>query len=150
MTMKKKFIFIVLIVMGATFLYLRLTAIRSKRVEAQIGTTIIKLEIADTVGRQQRGLSGRKVLRSDEGMYFPMGWPLRYSFWMKEMQFPLDIIWIHEGIIVDISENVPYPKVGEEPVKVSPKEPADAVLEVNADFTETHGLKIGDQLKIKS
>lgn len=148
--MKKKLIILVLIAMAATFVYLRLAAIRSKRTLAYVGSTAIKIEIADTVGRQQRGLSFRPLLPAGEGMYFPMGWPLRYSFWMKEMQFPLDIIWIHEGIIVDISENVPYPQAGEEPAKVSPKEPADAVLEVNANFTETHGTKIGDRVRIES
>ena len=83
-----------------------------------------------------------------EGMYFPMGLPSIYSFWMNDMHFPLDIIWIRAGKVVDISKNVPYPLPGNPPATAQPKEPADAVLEVNADFTEKHGVKIGDAIQL--
>lgn len=147
--MKQKIIFGVLVLMALAFIYVRFAAYRQTPAQVRIGDVTIKVDVADTIGKQRQGLSGRKSLDADHGMYFPMGQSARYSFWMKDMNFPLDIIWIREGKIVDISENVPHPIGDHPPVSVQPKEPADAVLEVNADFTEKHGIKIGDETKIE-
>jgi len=114
----------------------------------RVGSAQVRVEIADTAEKQQQGLSDRATLPENQGMYFPMVSTARHTFWMNRMHFPLDIIWIREEKIVDISENVPYPLEGETPIAVSPKEPADAVLEVNADFTEKYNIKIGDNARI--
>ena len=71
------------------------------------------------------------------------------QFWMKDMHFPLDMIWIDGDTIVDISENVPPPGAGEEPVIVYPKAPVDKVLEVNAGEVEKYGLKSGQRVVIQ-
>ena len=148
--MKQKIILILLALMALLFMYLRFFGNRPTRhtMTMRVGNTNVKLEIADTVGAQRQGLSGRKRLPEGHGMYFPMGAPSRYAFWMKGMQFPLDILWIRDGHIVDISENVPYPVGDHPPVSVQPEEPASGVLEVNADFTEQQGTKIGDAIDI--
>lgn len=146
--MKQKIIPIALVLMVILFAYLRFFGNRPKQYTMRVGGANVALEIADTVGKQRQGLSGRASLPENQGMYFPMGEPSRYVFWMKDMQFPLDIIWIRDGRIVDISENVPYPVGDHVPVSVQSKEPASGVLEVNADFTEKHGTKIGDTVEI--
>lgn len=147
--MKAKLVPLVLVLMAAAFVYVRFTAFRPRLTELRVGNTVIKVDVADTVGKQRQGLSGRKLLAPDRGMYFPMGIASGHTFWMKDMKFPLDIIWIRAGRIVDISENVPYPVGDAQPISVRPKEPADAVLEVNADFTEKHGVKIGDNVAVE-
>lgn len=148
--MKQKIVPIALVAMAILFVYLRFLGNRGNDPTAtmRVGNATVAIEIADTVGKQQQGLSGRDRLPDGQGMYFPMGPPAVYTFWMKEMQFPLDIIWIRDGRIVDISENVPYPVGDHAPVSVQPKEPASGVLEVNADFTEAHGTKIGDAVQL--
>lgn len=146
--MKQKIALIALFIMALLFLYLRFLGNRPTQYTMRVGGTTVQLEIADTIGKQRQGLSGRASLPKNQGMYFPMGEPSRYVFWMKEMQFPLDIIWIRDGRIVDISENVPYPVGDHAPVSIQPKEPASGILEVNADFTETHGTKIGDTVTL--
>lgn len=145
--MKQKLILLAFMVMVLAFFYLRFTTSRPKLREILVGSAVIKVDVADTIGKQRQGLSGRDSMPADQGMYFPMGEPALYHFWMKEMHFPLDILWIHAGKIVDISENVRYPLEGETPAVVYPKVPADAVLEVNADFTEKNNLKIGDSIQ---
>lgn len=146
--MKQRLTIIALGLMTVALIYARFSAFRPKLAQLRVGSTTIQMEIADTIGKQRQGLSGRHLLAQDRGMYFPMGIARGHTFWMKDMYFPLDIIWIREGRIVDISENVPYPVGGAQPVSVRPKEPADAVLEVNADFTEKHGIKVGDKVGI--
>ncbi len=143
----KKIIPFAILAMLIALVYVRFTAFRPRMTEFRIGTAAIKVDIADTIGKQRQGLSGRPSMPQDQGMYFPMGTPARYSFWMKDMHFPLDIIWIRMGKIVDINQNVPYPLEGETPVTVQPKELADSVLEVNAGFTEKQGVKIGDSIE---
>ncbi|OGL66027.1 hypothetical protein A2753_04840 [Candidatus Uhrbacteria bacterium RIFCSPHIGHO2_01_FULL_47_11] len=148
--MKKKLVPAFLILMALAFVYLRVQQMRGKPegVVMRVGSAQVRVEIADTAEKQQQGLSDRATLPENQGMYFPMVSTARHTFWMNRMHFPLDIIWIREEKIVDISENVPYPLEGETPIAVSPKEPADAVLEVNSDFTEKYNIKIRDNARI--
>ena len=146
---KQKLVPFFLIAFVLAFLYLRFTTFRPHLKTMRVGTTTIAVDIADTVGKQRQGLSWRPSMPEDQGMYFLLGTPATHGFWMKDMHFPLDIIWIRNGVIVDISENVPYPLEGQTPASVQPKEPADAVLEVNAGFTQRHGIKIGDEVSLE-
>lgn len=148
--MKAKLVPIAFIVMAVVFVYLRFTAFRPKRAELKVGEVVITVEVADTIGKRERGLARRKLMPPDEGMYFPLGLPARHTFWMKDMRFPLDFIWIREGRVVDITENVPYPVADHPPVSVRPREPVTAVLEVNTDFTEKHGVQIGDPVALQN
>jgi uncharacterized membrane protein (UPF0127 family) len=109
----------------------------------------VAVEIAATPPTRTQGLSGHAPLGDDEGMLFLFEWPDKYGFWMKEMLFPLDIIWIRDGLIVDISTDVPAPKQGEEIVNVMPRETVDAVLEVNAGFAARHGLRLGLPVEVR-
>ncbi len=51
-------------------------------------------EVADTPALQQLGLSYRKSIGPNNAMLFVFGMPGDYKFWMKDMNFPLDIIWL--------------------------------------------------------
>ncbi len=110
----------------------------------RIGNTSVRVDIADTPALQERGLSGRKALSEDQGMYFVFSHPGIYPFWMKEMNFPIDIIWIDEHMsVVDITKSAlpsSFPKT------FVSRAPALYVLEVQAGFAERHGVKIGDQI----
>jgi uncharacterized membrane protein (UPF0127 family) len=115
----------------------------------KVGDTRLRVEIADDGPEIVRGLSGREQLGEDEGMLFLLGVPRRASFWMKEMKFDLDMIWVRDGRVVDISERVPKPSSGQVnlPVYV-PEEQVDEVLEVNAGFVQERKIKIGDEVRI--
>ncbi len=109
-----------------------------------VGETLLELEARTTTLQKMRGLSGRTELSENHGMLFVYNRPGRYGFWMKDMHFPIDIIWLSESFtIVDITPSISpdsFPKV------FRPKEPAQYVLEVNAGFAERHRLSIGDSL----
>ncbi len=104
----------------------------------------IKLELATTTKDVEKGLSGRISLENNSGMLFVFSKPYRYSFWMRDMNFPLDMIWINDGLIVDISENVPNDFNPASPTFYQPLSPAQYVLEVNAGFSGANNIKIGD------
>ena len=116
-------------------------------------TQLVKLrgevEIADTILKRTKGLSGRESLAENQGMLFLFAKPSKYSFWMAGMNFPLDIIWINGNKIVDISKNIQAPKnTGRLPVIISPSTKIDKVLELSAGAVEKFNIKIGDEIKI--
>ena len=90
-----------------------------KKALVNIGSRAFRADVADNMFTRAKGLSGRAVLAADEAMLFvfPLAW--RYSFWMKDMKFNLDIVWIRNGAIVDVSENVLAPIPGDSIFKIS-------------------------------
>ena len=107
----------------------------------------IDVEIADTDAKRQKGLMYRENLPENQGMLFIFEYEAPHRFWMKNTLIPLDIIWIHQGKVVDVSLDVANPYGNEEPKVVYPIEPADLVLEVNAGWARTHQIKIGDMVR---
>ncbi len=113
-----------------------------------IGGHVYAVEIAQTLEQKAKGLAGRESLAAGRGMLFPFGGKSRVSFTMKGMLFPLDIIWIAEGKIVDISKQLP-PDMGMFATAYRPAVPADTVLELNAGVADADGLKTGDSVILK-
>lgn len=110
-----------------------------------LGTsTVLKIELATTSEARERGLSGRDSLAPDTGLLFIFPESALYGFWMKEMNFSIDIIWLNEaGEVVEITkEALPesYPKA------FYPPEPVKYVLEVNAGYADENKIEIGDIL----
>jgi uncharacterized membrane protein (UPF0127 family) len=103
-----------------------------------IGDTTLLVEIADDIQERSQGLSGRTSLQPNTGMLFLFEEPVLASFWMKDMNFALDFLWIADGVVVDVTENVPPPEDGNLPT-YRPNQPVDMVLEVNAGWVEEHG-----------
>ncbi len=107
------------------------------------------VEVAATPQEKELGLGGRDSLKPLHGMIFPYDHSERFSYWMKGMRFPIDIIWIRDLRIVDISKNVPVSSDGTLPV-YAPREPVNLVLEVVAGESERNGFQIGDTVTVKN
>ena len=115
-------------------------------VRIQIRDAEIRAEEAATPDERAQGLSGRLALADNEGMFFVFDTPDYYQFWMKDMNFPLDIIWIGEDLVIkDIKENI-SPETF--PMAFSPASPALYVLEAQAGFSRKNGLITGDKVII--
>lgn len=110
----------------------------------------IRVYVAQTPQRQHRGLGGRMALPEGDGMLFIFGESLKYGMVMRDMEFPIDIVWLEKGEVVDIAPNVPVEKdVAEDRLRVyRPRKASNSVLELPAGWSERHGLKIGDKLTI--
>ncbi len=107
-----------------------------------VGGKTFTVKVAETRYLLEKGLSGHKPLSSDEGMFFVFQAPQKYGFWMKDMTFAIDIIWLDSNYkISHIEKNVKpetYPKV------FYPETDSKYVLEVQAGQSEILNLKIGD------
>ena len=109
----------------------------------KISDAILKTEIVSTPEALTRGLSGRDGVGKDEGMLFVFNYPGKYKFWMKDMKFPIDMIWFDQDMkIIYIQENV-YPE--SYPAVFGPEQNSSFVLEVQAGFSLKHKLQIGDK-----
>lgn len=103
-------------------------------------------EVADTPEERGRGLGGHDPLSSGQGMWFVFDAPYPYSFWMKDMEFSIDIIWFDENLrIVHIERNV---SPASYPETFTPESPAQYVLEVPAGFSSEHDLSVGESAEI--
>lgn len=107
-----------------------------------VGGQNVRVDLAISSEAQERGLSGRTRLADGEGMLFVFDQPGRKMFWMREMNFPIDIIWIAEDMqIIFIERNAnpdSFPKA------FGPNALAKYVLEVPAGFAEKNNLTVGD------
>jgi uncharacterized membrane protein (UPF0127 family) len=116
-----------------------------------IDSATFTVEIASTSVEQTRGLSFRPSLGTNDGMLFIFSAGATQSFWMKDMNFPLDMIWISGNTVVGFAQNVPAPAPGTAlwnlPVYVSPGN-TDKVLEVNAGIVEKYNIRVGDGVTI--
>ena len=119
----------------------------SGKPKVKIRDAQISVELATSPTAQQRGLSGRLTLDQNSGMLFIFPRPAYYRFWMPDMHFPLDFIWIGSNDeIVDITKNVSNKFDPANPIFYSPIKPAQYVLEVNADFSQKNNLAVGDKV----
>ena len=151
-------VIVVFIIFGRGFStgqFLTQNATESAQVQTKESTQVtvkdlvIKVKIADEPKEQQTGLADNSSLALDEGMMFVFDQSKRNTFWMKDMKFAIDIIWIDDQKkIVDIAPNVPpEPNKGEkELTRYKPKSDAKYVLEINAGLSALHNLQIGDQV----
>jgi uncharacterized membrane protein (UPF0127 family) len=139
------FIFISTVLLIAYF-YVNLNSQKSRLTPIVINNKTVFAEIADTEAKREKGLSFHKPLSDNEGMLFIFPTTGHYGFWMKDMLFDLDFIWINNNKIVEITQVVSHNK---QEVIYQPKEPVDQVLEVNAGYTKRYVLKISDTVTIK-
>ncbi len=114
-----------------------------------VGDVLIRVEIADTPEERIRGLSGRESLKPGWGMLFIFPQEGVYSFWMYNMRFPLDIIWIDEdGYVVYVVEKAPPCGEDGECPSYTPDAEALYVLEVAAGFVEKNNIREGERIRI--
>ncbi|HVV68078.1 MAG TPA: DUF192 domain-containing protein [Gammaproteobacteria bacterium] len=117
----------------------------------KINSIVYQVEVADNDATRMQGLSGRSALGKNKGMYFVFPYAKTLSFWMRDMQFPLDIVWIKDQVVIGISRNIPPPAPGtllQDLAHYISPQPADRVLELNANAAST--IQIGDTVVFSS
>lgn len=114
-----------------------------------INNKTFNVDVAKTDSEKEKGLAVYNSLALNKGMIFIYKNADYYAFWMKDMKFPIDIIYINKNIIVDIFKNVPIKKSENETLSIiKPKAKADTVLEINAGLSDKYNFKTGDFVKI--
>ena len=141
----KNFFFLILgfvVIFGSVFLFFERTLVEENEKKIiKINDTSIKVEVVDTPETRTMGLSGRETLPEGTGMLFIFDSPVQDGFWMKDMRFAIDIVWIdEESRIVDIEHKVTpetFPQV------FYPNQPVKYVLELPAGYTDQHQINVG-------
>jgi len=109
-----------------------------------INNSSIDVDVSDNACKRELGLSGRKTLAFGEGMIFVFDFPGNYGFWMQDMNFPLDIVWVDADLhITGIEKNLSpqtYPEV------FGRKYLAQYVLELPAGYSDANDLKVGNKI----
>lgn len=147
-------IFAILILAGGAFLGVLLLRSKDNKIltaagynhTIMVGDEYIPVSVADDDQERNLGLSGVPMLPKNAGKYFIFEDPAIYQFWMKDMEFPIDMVWINEaGTVVEITKDVPpdsYPQTYQS------QEPIKYVLEVNAGFSTARDIQIGDSVTV--
>lgn len=108
--------------------------------------SVYYLQIVRTTAAQDKGLGGRTSLPQNEGMLFAFSNPQTLCFWMKDMHFPLDMVWLNgDKQVVSIANNVP---VNSYPRAYCPHTPAQYVIELNAGQAASADLYRGETLTL--
>lgn len=116
------------------------------RAQVSLNGSMFNAFVADNEILHQNGLSGFKSLSDKELMLFVFDTPAEIGFWMKDMLFSLDIVWVDSDMrVISIEKNISpstFPKV------FYPSAPAKYVLEFAAGTTHRLGTKIGDTISV--
>lgn len=143
-------ILLILIIIILSFLGLRKVNLNNNST-ATINDKRFNLEIANTENEKAIGLAKYTNIEDDFAMYFPFSKKGYYNFWMKDMKFPIDILYLDNEKIVAIFKNVPDPKSANEKLNIyKPEKPANGVLELKAGISDKYQFKLGDSVKIKN
>jgi uncharacterized membrane protein (UPF0127 family) len=109
-----------------------------EEVKLKIGEKTYTTEVSVTKEAREKGLSGRAELCRGCAMLFVFDAPSQYGFWMKDMQFPIDILWLRDGRIVHKESNVSP----DDQRILKPTEAADSVLEISPDESVQVGERV--------
>lgn len=117
--------------------------------EICINNNCVRVEIADTQSKREKGLMFRRNLPAGEGMLFVYPAEGIYGTWMKNMFFPIDIIWIDKDErVADIYENaLPCKDACEVMI---PDSPVKFALELNSGFVARFRVKAGDKVSLRA
>jgi uncharacterized protein len=135
------------IILLIAYFYLSFKNTQSLKSQIVINNKTISVEIANTEKKREKGLSMHQPLSNDEGMLFVFDNPGNYGFWMKDMLFDLDFIWIFNNKIVEITSDVSH---NDQRRVYQPKMQVNSVLEVESGFVKRNQIKVGEQIKILS
>jgi len=112
----------------------------------RIGNVPVRVVVADSADERARGLSGRESLDSTDGILFIFDESAYHAIWMKDMRFPIDVIWVDTRLrVVDITRDL---RPDSYPRQFEPNAPARFAIEVNAHYAEAFGIRVGDSVSI--
>ncbi len=116
----------------------------------RVGEAQFRVLVADTAAHDSTGWRGHTTMGSYDGMLFYFASREQHPVSMAGLSFPLDIIWIDHGVVVDIAKNVP-PEPNQKDNTSNPylaRLPSTLVLEVGGGKIDQFGIGIGDSVII--
>lgn len=142
---KNREVAVILIIIVVIFFGFKMATKNNSISTVNLADKAIFVEIAQTNADKARGLIGHKPLNNFEGMLFVFDAKTNATFWMKDMSFPIDIIWIADNRVIGFIENA-LPDDGQE-LYHAPA-PIDYVLEVQSGYVRNNNIIEGDYLEL--
>jgi hypothetical protein len=132
----------VILAIGVTFLLVILPMLTKPVTDLWLGDGIFKIDVASTNAARVQGLSGRTGLDVDHALLMIFPNESRWGIWMKDMNFPIDIVWLNkEKKVVYIVKNAPF---DDQTTIYSPEKPALYVVELPAGTTKAKSILVGE------
>jgi uncharacterized protein len=124
---------------------------RNQDAQVSINNAKFGVVLAKTNTEKEIGLSNTRNLPQNRGMLFLFDQPAYYAFWMKEMKFPIDIIFIRGNKVTTVFSNVlpPSQTNGQLPL-YQPKDASEKVLELNAGMAQKYNIQEGSVVEINN
>jgi uncharacterized membrane protein (UPF0127 family) len=116
--------------------------------KTEINNQKIELEVAATKKEQDTGLMYRTSLPNNRGMLFKFKSPQKVSFWMKNCQISLDMIFLRNGMVEAIELSAP-PCTADPCPSYGPDTAVDRVIELRGGRATELGVKVGDRIEIE-
>ncbi len=147
---KNTFLVIFFVLFFGAFLLLKVWQLFWTSAVIEVGTEQMHVLLARNQYQWHKGLGNRDSVDEYEGMLFLFSESSRHGIVMRDMEFPIDILWIQQGTVVDIAPNVQVePEKSEhELTKYYPRTNASSVLEVPAGWVEKHDVHIGESVRV--
>ena len=147
--MKRLPLIVVFVLLVAVLIILTLMSRRPPTVTVTFDNGVtVEAELADEPSEQERGLADHPMLDDAEGMLFTWQAAEPRTFWMKGVDFAIDIIWIANGKVIGYQLNTQPQPDGDLYLTYSSPGAADMVLEVAAGWVKRQGIEVGSQLTI--
>lgn len=138
-------VFGIIVIFLAIIFFSKFSVYGNKMAKVRMKGSVFRAETVVSDSKKEKGLGGRKKLCKDCSMLFIFSRQGYWEFWMKEMNFNLDIVWIDGNRIIKIEKNVDKNSKN----KIYPESPADKVLELNSGIADEKGIEIGDLVEIE-
>lgn len=131
----------VILVVGITFLLVFLPMLLRPETKLWLGDGIFRIDVASTQVARERGLFGRSELAADQALLMVFPSEDQWGIWMKDMNFPIDIVWLNkEKKVVYIKKSAPF---DDQTTIYKPEKPALYVVELPAGTTTVKSITIG-------
>ena len=116
------------------------------RMVVMAGSGVYHAEVVDTDEARQKGLSGRPSIGLTEAMLFEFEDDGLWAIWMKDMKFPIDIVWIDNAQrVVHIEHNIEPDAVPH--TQYRPPQPARYVLELASGQAKRAQISVGSVVR---
>jgi uncharacterized protein len=148
------FIYVAAVLIASVLVYWFLFGrnVVNRRAQLVLKNQVFDIEIAENATARAQGLSHRDSLPQNAGLLFLFKSPSKHGFWMKDMKFPIDILWFRGNELIGISKNaVPEPEKNVLQLKVYyPPAEADRVFEINAGLSDKYNFQPGDKFELRN
>ena len=119
--------------------------LRYSTISATVNGRRIRLLVADTMLKRAIGLMYRESIAPGTGMLFRFRSSGIYGIWMRNMRFPIDVIWMNGQRVVSVSSNL---RSNDGAIHY-PKAPADTIIELAAGSAKRYKIKEGKKIAFK-